>query len=119
MRVQEAVHESNSQKRLLQKTSKVFDTIRLLNQTFLYLSRFIPESLRWNISKGRIKEAAESARKIAKFNKIGLADDLNIKAPVKSKEDQNARRTVIGRLITVLTTTKVLRRRAFCLFYVW
>ena len=71
---------------------------------------FLPESMRWNISKGKIEEAQKQMDKIAKFNKVD---------PVKLEDYTEESGLVhMDRYVDWLRS-KILMFRSFNLFYAW
>jgi len=80
----------------------------------------LPESIRWSVAKGRLKEAIRYAARIAKFNKVSLPEDFTI-APItpEKEEESNSEGNVIRRVLRILTKTKVIRKRAICMFHIW
>jgi len=80
----------------------------------------LPESIRWSVAKGRIKEAKFHAAKIARFNRVVLPEDIAIAAATQEKEEQsNTEENVFRRVLHIMTKTKVIRKRALCMFHIW
>ena len=59
-----------------QCTAAMFSVTENFYRIICFLESFIQESVNWLVSKGRIKEADDAIRKVAKFNKRSLPDDL-------------------------------------------
>jgi len=99
------------------KIQLIFSLIPLYAVIYFWI---LPESIRWSVAKGRLKEAIRYAAKIAKFNKISLPEDFTI-APItpEKEEESNSEGNVIRRVLRILTKTKVIRKRAICMFHIW
>ena len=90
-----------------------------LKRAFI-ISRILPESIRWSAAKGRIKEAKFHAARIARFNRVVLPEDFVIAAATPEKKEQSdTEENVFRRVLNILTKTKVIRKRAFCMFHIW
>lgn len=79
---------------------------------------FIPESLRWLLSKQKIDKAEEMAKKILKFNNI---DKPNVKSEIESicKECLEGNENSQQSSIIDLVRTPILRRRTLVLSFLW
>ena len=67
-----------------------------------------------------MEEAMEYARRTARFNKIELPEDFTINPPIAQREEQmDTEESTIRKVLTILTTKKVTRKRAICMFYIW
>ena len=85
-----------------------------------YLQRILPESIRWSVTKGRLKEAMTYAAKIARFNKIELPEDFSINPPAAEKEEHmDKKENAFRKVLTVITKKKAIRRRAICMPFIW
>ena len=87
--------------------------------TLLYIW-IIPESLRWLLSKGKVKKAEVVAKSYLGYNSLKL-DPASLRLEMESVSRdlvsrQDARRPPD---ITDILRVPILRRRAFILFYVW
>ena len=83
-------------------------------------SRIIPESLRWLLSKGKVKRAEVVARSYIGYNSLKL-DPASLRHEMESVSRdlvsrQDARRPPD---ITDILRVSVLRKRAVILFFVW
>ena len=60
------------------------------------------------------------AATIARFNKISLPEDFTITPITPEKEEESNRKdNVIRRVFNILIKTKVIRKRAICMFHIW
>ncbi len=79
-----------------------------------FLSRVIPESIRWHVTQGNSRKALKIAAKISRVNKIELPEDLEVHAKAsfsgKKPSDYN---------VFDLFKTPIIRKRAFLMFYIW
>ena len=57
--------------------------------------------------------------KITRFNKIVLPEDFSIKAPEKIEEPEGKQIGFFRSIVAVITTTKIIRKRALCMFHIW
>lgn len=73
----------------------------------------LPESPRWLLSVGKIKEAEEIVRAGAKYNNIRLPQDFGLR-PVKTSDSDLKRRTLID-----LFRYKNMRTKTIILYYNW
>lgn len=87
--------------------------VYIYNSFVPYSKRFIPESPRWLILKGRHEEAETILRKMGKLNKHPLPDDFNIRELHGDDSEQPT-----GSLIDVLKKPR-LRARALICSYCW
>lgn len=85
----------------------------LLFLTYIY---FLPESIRWLLSKGRKEEAVEIIMKAAKMNNVTLSEETmrqlsDEKTPVQEKKDAKEQE---GLWIQVLRSPIIMTRLAIC-----
>eukprot|EP00057_Strongylocentrotus_purpuratus_P024814 XP_011679288.1 PREDICTED: organic cation transporter-like protein isoform X2 [Strongylocentrotus purpuratus] len=86
---------------------------------YFFFYPFIPESVRWQISKGRYKEAQATVKRVAKINKVKLTDDFFYQHNFyRTRETTNPERNHDPNLID-LFRTPVLRKRMIVLISVW
>ncbi|XP_041463612.1 solute carrier family 22 member 13-like [Lytechinus variegatus] len=86
---------------------------------YFFVFIFVPESVRWQISKGRYKQAQETVRRVAEINKVKLEDDFFYKHNIyKSKETGTLEKTRDPNL-SDLFRTPILRKRTIVLIIVW
>ncbi|XP_061714575.1 solute carrier family 22 member 3-like isoform X1 [Cydia pomonella] len=102
---------------LLAKTFQYWRTFILVvyppSLLFLLYIYFLPESIRWLLSKGRKEDALEIITKAAKMNDVTLSEETikqlqEAKVPVEKKEEE------AGLWIQVFRSPIIMRRLAIC-----
>lgn len=83
------------------------------------MSRFIPESARWLLTKGRQEEAKVIIQAAAKENKVDIPDHLldNLLAPTeeeKKKEEAGEKPSLLD-----LFRYSNLRKKSLVIFFLW
>lgn len=77
---------------------------------------FLPESLRWLVSKGKQKEALELVTKIAKFNGVEVPDcSFMEKGSAENEEAATSKK----RSAFDLLRTPIMRKRTLNMFFIW
>ncbi|XP_030828761.1 organic cation transporter protein isoform X1 [Strongylocentrotus purpuratus] len=93
-------------------------TLNMTFALFFFFYPFIPESVRWQISKGRYKRAEISIRKVAKINKVKLTDDFFQQTNFYNSKDRQGDKKHDTNL-TDLFRTPVLRKRMMIMIVIW
>ncbi|XP_030850708.1 organic cation transporter protein-like isoform X1 [Strongylocentrotus purpuratus] len=93
-------------------------TLNMTFALFFFFYPFIPESVRWQISKGRYKRAEISIRKVAKINKVKLTDDFFQQTNFYNSKDRQGDKKHDTNL-TDLFRTPVLRKRMMVMIVIW
>ncbi|KAI8422035.1 hypothetical protein MSG28_009934 [Choristoneura fumiferana] len=105
---------------MLAKTFQYWRTFILVvyppSLLFLLYIYFLPESIRWLLSKGRTEDAVEIINKAAKMNNITLSDEMlrqlqEAKVPVDEKKEVEKE---AGLWMQVLRSPIMMRRLAIC-----
>ncbi|KAI8422037.1 LOW QUALITY PROTEIN: hypothetical protein MSG28_009936, partial [Choristoneura fumiferana] len=105
---------------MLAKTFQYWRTFILVvyppSLLFLLYIYFLPESIRWLLSKGRTEDAVEIINKAAKMNNITLSDEMlrqlqEAKVPVDEKKEVEKED---GLWMQVLRSPIMMRRLAIC-----
>ena len=76
--------------------------------------RILPESLRWLLSQGKVKQAEQHARKIASFNRVQLPQQLDLIATSNSSKKDGQEFSFFD-----LFRTPNMRKRTFFMGYIW
>ena len=73
------------------------------------------------MTKGRIEEAMKYVKKIARFNRMALPNDLKIKTvdmqPGVGSDERE--KHSIRNFIQIIAKRKIIRNRALCMFHIW
>ncbi|XP_041461139.1 organic cation transporter-like protein [Lytechinus variegatus] len=93
-------------------------SLNLTFALFFFFYPFIPESVRWQISKGRYKEAEATIRKVARINKVNLPDAFFHKHDFYNSGEKQAEKERDPTLLD-LFRTPVLRKRTLVLIVIW
>lgn len=82
--------------------------------------RFIPESARWLLTKGRQPEAKIIVLAAAKENKVDIPDDIlnNLLAPTEGEQKEKESSTETPSLLDLFRYPN-LRKKALIIFFLW
>lgn len=80
----------------------------------MFVYSFVPESIRWLVNQGKNEQAEHHARRIARFNKKELPNELNLYAGSKAVK-------IDGRNYSFhdLFINKEIRKRTMLMGYIW